>query len=66
MLKPYITDFFAYCKVVDFSNKSIESLSISLRELTAFVATEQIAHVKEITYGYLSAHWDAPCTYNAL
>jgi integrase/recombinase XerC len=54
MLKTYITDFLAYCKVVDFSNKSIESLSISLRELTAFVAVEQIGHVEDINYGYLS------------
>ena len=54
MLKTYTTEFLAYCKVVDFSNKSIESLGVSLRELTAFVATKQIDHVKEITYGYLS------------
>ncbi len=54
MLKTYITDFLAYCKVVDFSLKSIESLSISLRELAGFAAIKKLDHVEDITYGYLS------------
>lgn len=54
MLKKYITDFLAYCKVVDFSAKSIESLSISLRELAAFVSKTQADYVEDITYGHLS------------
>ena len=36
MLEKHVTDFLAYCKVAGFSKKSIESLSISLRELRAF------------------------------
>ena len=39
--------------MVDFSLKSIESLSISLSELTAFVATQKINYLEDITYGYL-------------
>lgn len=40
MLEKHVTDFLAYCKVAGFSKKSIESLSISLRELSAFIGTQ--------------------------
>jgi hypothetical protein len=39
MLEKHVTDFLTYCKVVVFSPKSIESLSISLRELSTFIGT---------------------------
>ena len=54
MLKKHITDFLAYCKVADFSTKSIESLGISLREFTAFIAAKQVDSTANITYGLLS------------
>jgi hypothetical protein len=33
MLKTYITDFLAYCKVANLADKSIESLGSSLQDL---------------------------------
>lgn len=54
MLKKHGTDFLVYCKVADFSSKSIESLGISLREFTAFIAANQVDSIEGITYGQLS------------
>jgi integrase/recombinase XerC len=55
MLKKHITDFLAYCKVADFSAKSIESLGISLREFTAYIAAaKQVDSIEDITYVHLS------------
>jgi integrase/recombinase XerC len=54
MLQKHITDFLAYCKVADFSAKSIESLGISLREFAAFIAAKQVDSVRDITYANLS------------
>ena len=54
MLKKHTTDFLAYCKVADFSGKSIESLGISLREFTAFITAEQVDSLADITYGLLA------------
>jgi integrase/recombinase XerC len=54
MLKKHTTDFLTYCKVADFSAKSIESLGISLREFTAFITAEQVDSAADITYGLLS------------
>jgi integrase/recombinase XerC len=53
MLKKYTTDFLAYCKVADFSAKSIESLAASLREFIAYTALMQIDSPEDITYGHL-------------
>jgi len=54
MLKKHTTDFLAYCKVADFSAKSIESLGISLREFIAYIAAKQVDSTVDITYGHLS------------
>ncbi|HDO30909.1 MAG TPA: hypothetical protein ENG79_07630 [Desulfobacteraceae bacterium] len=54
MLEKHVTDFLAYCKVAGFSKKSIESLSISLRELSAFIGTQPVATPSDITYGLLA------------
>jgi integrase/recombinase XerC len=54
MLKKYTTDFLTYCKVTDFSAKSIESLGISLREFTAFITAEQVDSTADINYGHLA------------
>jgi site-specific recombinase XerD len=53
MLKNHTTDFLTYCKLADFSAKSIESLGISLREFTAYIATKKVNSMKDITYGHL-------------
>ena len=54
MLKNYITDFIAYCKVTDFSNNSIKSLRASLQDFTACMDEQQIDSIKDIGYGQLS------------
>jgi integrase/recombinase XerC len=53
MLEKHVTDFLAYCKVAGFSKKSIESLSISLRELSAFIGAQPVDSPGDITYGLL-------------
>lgn len=54
MLKKQITDFLAYCKVVGFSQKSIQSLTTGLRELKTFLQEQPVTALQEITYGQLS------------
>ncbi len=54
MLRKYITDFLAYCKVTDFSVSSIKSLRASLKDFAAFVDELQIDTIKEIEYSHLS------------
>ncbi len=54
MLKKYITDFIAYCKVTDFSINSIKSLCASLQDFAVFVDEQHINSIKEIGYGQLS------------
>jgi hypothetical protein len=53
MLKKHTTDFITYCKVADFSAKSIKSLGINLREFTAYIATKKVNSMEDITYGHL-------------
>jgi site-specific recombinase XerD len=55
MLKKQITEFITHCKVVDFSPKSIQSLTTSLRELKAFLQEQTVSAPQDITYGQLSA-----------
>jgi integrase/recombinase XerC len=55
MLEKHVTDFLTYCKVVGFSPKSIESLSISLRELSTFIGTQPVESPQDIIYSQLSA-----------
>lgn len=54
MLTRQITGFIDYCKVADFSPKSIESLSISLREFSTFLHSLEVDALPEITYRHLS------------
>lgn len=63
MLKMYITDFAAYCKVTDFSIKSIQSLNASLQDFSTFIDEQQIESIQAIGYGDLSgfvADYNAP------
>ena len=48
MLKTYITDFAAYCKVTDFSDKSKQSLNASLQDFSIFI-NEQGRGLSNIT-----------------
>jgi len=54
MLKQQITEFITQCKVVDFSPKSIQSLTSSLRELKIFLEEQAVTDSQDITYGQLS------------
>lgn len=54
MLKKHTTDFLVYCKVTDFSIKSIQSLNASLREFEAFISEQQVDSIAKISYGHLS------------
>jgi len=54
MLRKYITDFLAYCKVTDFSNSSIKSLHASLKDFATFVDMQRIDTTKGIGYRELS------------
>ena len=53
MLEKQVTGFVDYCKLTDFSTKSIESLSASLREFSVFVQSLKIKTLSEITYSHL-------------
>lgn len=53
MLQQHITDFFSYCKVAGFSPKSIQSLTISLRDFKSFLGTQRIVSADSILYGTL-------------
>ncbi|GBE52181.1 site-specific tyrosine recombinase XerC [bacterium BMS3Bbin14] len=53
MLKKQITGFIDYCKVTDFPTRSIQSLSASLREFSAFAESLGIAALPEISYRHL-------------
>ena len=53
MLENQTTGFIDYCKLTDFSTKSIESLSASLREFSVFVQSLKIKTLPEITYSHL-------------
>lgn len=54
MLRKYITDFLAYCKVTGFSISSLKSLHASLNDFAIFVDEQQIETIKEVDYGHLS------------
>ncbi len=54
MLRKYITDFLAYCKVTGFSISSIKSLHASLKDFATFVEMQQIDSINGIGYGHLS------------
>lgn len=55
MLEEQINDFIRYCKVSGFRDKSIESLSIRLKEFNKFLKTARLRKIKSITYRHLSS-----------
>ena len=50
MLKQELENFLKYCKVSDFSGKSIESFTIRLREFKEFIKNTSLISIKEISY----------------
>lgn len=53
MLKTETEHFLTYCKVSDFSGKSIETFTIRLNEFNEFLKTTTAASIKEISYQHL-------------
>jgi integrase/recombinase XerC len=50
MLKTEIEHFLTYCKVSDFSGKSIETFTIRLNEFNEFLTTTSSISIKDISY----------------
>lgn len=53
MLDQQISGFIAYCKVSGFKDKSIESLSLRLRQFNHFINESHIKHIDSIQYRQL-------------
>ena len=53
MLQENISDFLDACKQNNFPEKSLESLSLRLREFDAFFPSTVLSHVSEIRYNHL-------------
>jgi integrase/recombinase XerC len=55
MLTEQVNGFIEYCKVSGFKDKSIQALSIRLNEFKDFVKSKRLSHIRNISYGHLSA-----------
>jgi integrase/recombinase XerC len=55
MLYRYGRKFLEYCRLADFSNRSIQALVIRLGELTSFARTRKLKSVNGIKYLHLAA-----------
>ena len=53
MLHYYCKQFLEYCRLADFSVRSIQALTIRLNEFKAFLKSQRIRSVKKITYQHL-------------
>ena len=53
MLHRHINQFLDYCKLADFSIRSIQALTVRLNEFKAFLKSHKIRSVKKITYQHL-------------
>ena len=53
MLYRYINQFLEYCRLADFSKRSIQALSIRSNEFATYLKTQRIQTVKKITYRHL-------------
>jgi len=54
MLEDKIKGFIAYCKVVGFKDKSIETLSLRLNEFNRFLKSKRFKNIQSVTYSHLS------------
>ena len=50
MLHRFIQEFLAYCRLADFSHRSLQALAIRLNEFTAFLKSQGIKSIKKVTY----------------
>ena len=50
MLHRFIQEFLAYCRLADFSHRSLQTLAIRLNEFTAFLQSQRIRSIKKVTY----------------
>ena len=53
MLSSEMSHFIAYCKVSDFSEKSIETLTLRLKDLDRFMALREVYRVEDLSYIHL-------------
>ena len=53
MLDEEMRYFLEYCRISDFSEKSIESLSIRLNEFNEFLRTNTVISLIQISYQHL-------------
>lgn len=63
MLHRHINQFLDYCRLVDFSSRSIQALSARLNEFTNFLKTQKIRSIKRVRYRHLidfAADYNAP------
>ncbi len=63
MLHRYISQFLEYCRLVDFSIRSIQALNARLSEFAIFLKTNRIRSVKRVSYQHLvefAADYNSP------
>ncbi len=63
MLHRHINQFLEYCRLADFSIRSIQALSARLNEFEIFLKTQRIRSVKRVRYRHLidfAADYNAP------
>ena len=63
MLHRYISQFLEYCRLVDFSIRSIQALTARLNEFATFLKLNKIRSVKRVSYRHLiefAADYNSP------
>ena len=68
MLDEEMRYFLEYCRISDFSEKSIESLNTRLNEFNEFLKTTTVTSLIDISYQHLRrfvADYKSPSVYNA-
>jgi integrase/recombinase XerC len=63
MLHHHINQFLDYCRLVDFSIRSIQALTARLKEFTNFLKTQRLRSIKKVRYRHLidfAADYNAP------
>ena len=66
MLHRYINQFLNYCRLADFSIRSIQALTARLNEFTNFLKTQRIRSIKRVRYrhlNYFAADYNSPSIY---
>ena len=50
MLHRVIQDFLSYCRLADFSHRSLQALAARLNEFTAFLKSQHIRSIQKVSY----------------